>query len=93
MAIDLINKDVSVFHPYFPLVEQIRSFMSMQGNITFNHCSRESNFCVGVQNNYLLTIWNPCPTDVSFSHLYAIGVEGVTILLQDVHLSLQDDDQ
>ncbi|KAL5150726.1 hypothetical protein HKD37_13G037290 [Glycine soja] len=64
VAIDFITKGVSVFHPYYLLVEQIRSFMTMQGHIMFSHCYKENNyFCAdalakkGAQNDSLLTVW------------------------------------
>lgn len=76
VLVDLINNAVSVFHPYYLLVEQIRSFFSLQGHISFSHCFRESNFCAD--------LWQKRETRIVPLLLFGMCVQLQVFLTSDV---------
>lgn len=71
MSLDLIAKRVLVTHPYAPLIEHIRSFISRPWKIIFQHTLREGNACadwlakIGANSNDGLTIWPECPPQLT----------------------------
>lgn len=80
-ALDLVREVVQHFHPYAPLVEHIRKFMSFAWTLTFHHTLCEENECAdwlakaGAASDQAFVAWNQCPTQLHLVLLaYALGV-------------------
>lgn len=70
-ALELINGQVTLFHPFAPLVNFIRSFQTQNWTIIFQHTLCERNDCAdwlakhGANSDQVFSNWQLCPPQLT----------------------------
>lgn len=84
VALSFIEEGVLPTHPHAPIIDFIRSFMNLDGNLSFVHSLRERNACADWLAKHGSTLvsgvhtWQRCPTTISsFLLADAMGIERI----------------